>query len=120
MLANISQQYTGSSSRLGTTPEPWKRMVSVLFISSRQYIFSYVKTTTKSKDSRKDKKKKNSHAGKRLICFSSVDPPAAPLQGSLGAAAANWAPLGAWDLFTEIAKGKAGYAGHAGHADLPD
>lgn len=52
-----------------------------------------------------------------MICFSSVDPQTAPLQGSLGAAAANLASLGNWDLFTEIAKGKAGYPGHA---HLPD
>lgn len=103
-----------SSSRLGTTPEPRKRMVSMLFISSRQYIFSYVKTTTKSGvKTLEETKKKNPHAGKQLICFSSVDPQAAALQGSLGAAGANWAPLGTWDLFTEIAKGRAGYPGHA-------
>lgn len=46
-----------------------------------------------------------------------VSPPWIPQQGSLQAAGANWAHLEPWDLFTEIAKGKAGYPEHA---HLPD
>lgn len=67
MLANISQQYMGSNRLLGKTQESRKRMFFMLFIRNRQYIFSYVKTTTKSRvKTPEEKKKKNPHARKRL------------------------------------------------------
>jgi len=57
MLANTSQQYMGSNRLLGKTQESWKRMFFMLFIRSRQYIFSYVKTTTKSRLKTPEEKK---------------------------------------------------------------
>lgn len=108
MLANISQQYTGSNRLLGRTQEPWKRMFFMLFIRRRQYIFSYVKTTTKSR-AKTPEEKKHPHAGKRLRF---VDPPWIPWQligtGGWRPAFTNWMPLGTCNLFTASLRGQFG------------
>lgn len=49
----------GSIRLLGKTQESWELMFFMLFIRSKQYILSYVKTTTKSKDTRTKKTHKS-------------------------------------------------------------
>lgn len=99
MLANISQQYMGSNSLLGKTQESWKRMFFMLFIRSRQYIFSYVKTTTKSRVETPEEKLRSTCKGKAEICWSWLDPLAAHLHGGR-LAFTNSMPLGACNLCT--------------------
>lgn len=106
MLANISQQYMGSNRLLRKTQESSKRMFFMLFIRSRQYIFSYVKTTTKSRV-KTPEGKKNPHARKRLRF---VDHPWIPWQlvrmGGWRPAFTNWMPLGTCNLFTVSSQGQ--------------